>query len=63
LPSANQFSEPLAKVTFQFRDIRANAATDTGDLVHSQKLLAQMNRQMTEHYVKARLGEWVKPLR
>jgi hypothetical protein len=29
----------LAKVDFQFRDIRAKAATDTGDLAHSQKLL------------------------
>lgn len=53
----------LAKVSFQFRDIRAKAATDTGDLAHSQKLLAHKNREMTEHYVKARLGERVKPLR
>jgi integrase len=45
-----------AKVSFQFRDIRAKAATDTGDLAHSQKLLAHKNREMTEHYVKARLG-------
>lgn len=53
----------LAKVDFQFRDIRAKAATDTGDLAHSQKLLAHKNRDMTEHYVKARVGERVKPLR
>lgn len=53
----------LAKVEFQFRDIRAKAATDTGDLAHSQKLLAHKNRDMTEHYVKARMGERVKPLR
>lgn len=53
----------LAGVTFQFRDIRAKAATDTGDLAHAQKLLAHKNRSMTEHYVKARLGERVKPLR
>ena len=53
----------LAKVDFQFRDIRAKAATDTGDLAHSQKLLAHKNREMTEHYVKARIGERVKPLR
>jgi integrase len=52
-----------AKVSFQFRDLRAKAATDTGDLAHSQKLLAHKNREMTEHYVKARLGERVKPLR
>jgi len=36
--------------------IRAKAATDTGDLAHSQKLLAHKNRQMTEHYVKAWLA-------
>lgn len=53
----------LAKVSFQFRDIRAKAATDTGDLAHSQKLLAHKNREMTEHYVKARIGERVRPLR
>lgn len=52
-----------AKVSFQFRDIRAKAATDTGDLAHSQKLLAHKNREMTEHYVRARIGERVKPLR
>lgn len=48
---------------FQFRDIRAKAATDTGDLAHSQKLLSHKNRDMTEHYVRARAGERVKPLR
>lgn len=53
----------LAKVAFQFRDIRAKAATDTGDLAHSQRLLAHKNRQMTEHYVKSRTGDRVKPLR
>lgn len=53
----------LAKVDFQFRDIRAKAATDTGDLAHSQTLLGHKNRDMTEHYVKARMGERVKPLR
>lgn len=50
-------------VDFQFRDIRAKAATDTGDLAHSQKLLAHKNRDMTEHYIKSRVGERVKPLR
>jgi len=48
---------------FQFRDIRAKAATDTGDLAHSQKLLAHKHRDMTEHYVRAHVGERVKPLR
>lgn len=52
-----------AGVAFQFRDLRAKAATDTGDLAHSQKLLAHKNRDMTEHYVRARVGERVPPLR
>lgn len=52
-----------AKVSFQFRDIRAKAATDTGDLAHSQRLLAHKNRQMTEQYVRSRLGERIRPLR
>jgi hypothetical protein len=53
----------LASVSFQFRDLRAKAATDTGDLAHSQKLIAHKNRDMTEHYVRARQGERVRPLR
>lgn len=53
----------LAEVDFQFRDIRAKAATDTGDLAHSQKLPAHKNRDMTKHYVRSRLGERVKPFR
>lgn len=52
-----------AGVEFQFRDIRAKAATDTGDLAHSQKLLGHRNREMTEHYVRQRIGERVAPLR
>lgn len=52
-----------AGVSFQFRDLRAKAATDTGDLAHSQKLLVHKNRDMTEHYVRSRVGESVKPLR
>lgn len=52
-----------AGVSFQFRDIRAKAASDTGDLAHSQKLLGHRSREMTEHYVRSRVGERVKPLR
>ena len=52
-----------AGVSFQFRDIRAKAATDTGDLGHSQKLLGHKRREMTEHYVRRRVGETVQPLR
>lgn len=53
----------LAGVDFRFRDIRAKAASDTGDLAHSQKLLGHRNRAMTEQYVRQRVGERVKPLR
>lgn len=53
----------LAGVDFQFRDIRAKAATDTGDLAHSQALLGHKNREMTEHYVKSRTGSRVMPLK
>jgi integrase len=52
-----------AGVSFQFRDIRAKTASDTGDLGHSQKLLGHKNREMTEHYVRERIGQRVKPLR
>lgn len=52
-----------ANVNFQFRDIRAKAATDTGDLAHSQALLGHKNRLMTEHYVKVRIGARVRPSR
>ncbi|HSV70284.1 MAG TPA: tyrosine-type recombinase/integrase [Methylibium sp.] len=52
-----------AGVSFQFRDIRAKTASDTGDLGHSQKLLGHKNRDMTEHYVRDRVGQRVKPLR
>lgn len=52
-----------AGVNFQFRDIRAKTASDTGDLGHSQRLLGHKNRDMTEHYVRERIGQRVKPLR
>jgi hypothetical protein len=38
----------LAKVDFQFRDIRGKAATDTGNLAHSQKLLGHQKREIVE---------------
>lgn len=50
-------------MAFQFRDIRAKTASDTGDLGHSQRPLGHKNRDMTEHYVRERIGHRVKPLR
>ncbi|WP_051937889.1 tyrosine-type recombinase/integrase [Ferriphaselus sp. R-1] len=51
-----------AKVSFQFRDIRAKTATDTEDLAHAQRLLGHRNRAMTEHYTRNRKGDKVRPL-
>jgi integrase len=53
----------VAGVNFQFRDIRAKTATDTGDLAHSQSLLGHKKRDMTEHHVRRHSGQRVKPLR
>ncbi|MFZ6801861.1 tyrosine-type recombinase/integrase [Undibacterium sp. Di24W] len=51
-----------AGVSFQIRDLRAKAATDTNDLAHAQKLLGHKNRTTTEIYTRNRKGEMVKPL-
>jgi integrase len=53
----------VAGVSFQFRDLRAKAATDTDDLAHAQRLLGHKNRSTTEIYTRERRGELVKPLR
>lgn len=52
----------LAGVDFQFRDIRAKAASDSDDLGLAQKLLGHKTRGMTEHYTRTRKGELVMPL-
>lgn len=52
-----------AKVNFQFRDIRAKAATDLENLALAQKLLGHKSRAMTEHYTRNRKGEKVSPLK
>ena len=51
----------ISGVNFQFRDLRAKAATDTEDLAHAQKLLGHRNRTTTEIYTRERLGELVSP--
>ncbi|MGF6595416.1 integrase [Paraburkholderia sp. GAS448] len=52
---------------FQFRDLRAKAGTDktdsTGDIRQAQKQLGHTSVAMTEHYVRNRRGEKVKPTR
>lgn len=51
--------------SFQFRDLRAKAATDktesSGDIRQAQKQLGHSTVGMTEHYVRGRKGEKVKP--
>lgn len=51
-----------ARVSFQFRDIRAKAGSDLEDLVHAQKLLVHKRRATTEHYAGRRKGERVSPV-
>lgn len=51
-----------AGVNFQFRDLRAKAATDSVDLAAAQKLLGHQSRAMTEHYTRNRAGDTVNPV-
>ncbi|NML34556.1 tyrosine-type recombinase/integrase [Paraburkholderia antibiotica] len=50
---------------FQIRDLRAKAGTDktddTGDIRQAQKQLGHTSVTMTEHYVRNRRGDKVKP--
>jgi integrase len=51
---------------FQFRDLRAKAGTDKADshgMRAAQEQLGHQNMSMTEHYVRARLGQKVTPTR
>lgn len=52
----------ITGVNFQFRDLRAKAATYSEDLAHSQMLLGHKNRSTTETYTRDRKGDRVKPL-
>lgn len=52
-----------AQVDFQFRDIRAKAATDAVDFDHANKLMGHKTRSMTEHYTRDRKGDKVRPLK
>lgn len=65
----NQFRFEFDKVRtatksdWQLRDLRAKAATDSGNLAHAQKLLGHRSRSTTEIYTRDRLGELVEPLK
>jgi integrase len=62
--AANAAPEDIAKRlrSIQFRDLRAKAASDVENLDRAQKLLGHTNRDMTEHYIRARRGDTVKPV-
>ncbi|ARO68740.1 integrase [Xylella fastidiosa subsp. pauca] len=57
----------IAKEIFQFRDLRAKAATDkadlAGDMRQAQAQLGHASVVMTEHYVRKRKGAKVTPTR
>ncbi|WP_369210733.1 tyrosine-type recombinase/integrase [Xylella fastidiosa] len=57
----------IAKQVFQFRDLRAKAATDkadlAGDIRQAQAQLGHTSVVMTEHYVRKRRGAKVTPTR
>lgn len=49
--------------SFQFRDLRARAATDIEDIHSAQGLLAHAQVSMTQQYRRLRLGARVKPVK
>ncbi|SAK88009.1 integrase family protein [Caballeronia temeraria] len=57
----------VADDDFHFRDLRAKAGTDktdsSGDIRQAQKQLGHTSVSMTEHYVRKRRGDKVKPTR
>lgn len=57
----------IDKNSFQFRDLRAKAATEADDaaggIKHAQSLLGHTTETMTNHYVRSKLGKKVQPLR
>jgi integrase len=57
-------TEEVAKrlLLIQFRDLRAKAASDVESLERAQKLLGHTKRDMTEHYIRTRRGDSVKPV-
>lgn len=58
------FDQARAKAgaDWQWRDLRAKAATDIGNLAGAQKLLGHRSRNTTEIYTRDRKGELVNPL-
>lgn len=56
----------IPKAQFQFRDLRATAATtvdDDGGIRHAQALLGHTTEGMTAQYIRHKVGKKVKPVR
>lgn len=49
--------------SFQFRDLRAKAASDIAEIRDAQKLLGHSTLGMTEHYTRERRGARVRPVK
>lgn len=49
-------------IDFQFRDLRAKAATDADSLTDAQALLGHAAATTTDRYIRARVGRVVKPI-
>lgn len=60
---AGQHALASALAEFQFRDLRAKAATDIDELRHARGLLGHTADAMTEHYRRGRLGDRVRPVK
>ena len=56
----------IDKASFQFRDLRAKAATDKDDrtgLEAASRLLGHSSQVMTKQYIRNRLGDLVEPIK
>ena len=59
---AGRIVEATAARAFQFRDLRAKAATDLESSERAQKLLGHSTVTTTEGYIRGRRGDRVIPL-
>ena len=62
--SANRFAASIKPADFQFRDLRAKAATEADDdrgIEQAQALMGHSTPAMTRRYIRHRAGKLVKP--
>jgi len=57
----HEFATSLAQ--FQFRDLRAKGPSDMDDLSAAQSILGHKSRSTTEIYIRARIGDRVRPVK